>query len=72
MRTAEASIWDTFTHTPGKIGDHSNADRANDHYVATKKMFGLIKQLGSVPIAEPPALSELKPTPLPSCQPRSN
>jgi len=26
------SIWDTFAHTPGNIGDHSNADRANDHY----------------------------------------
>src|SRR5258706_3924040 len=25
------SIWDTFAHTPGKIGDHSNADRANEH-----------------------------------------
>jgi len=24
------SIWDTFSHTPGKIGDHTNADRAND------------------------------------------
>ena len=26
------SIWDTFSHTPGKIEDHSNGDRANDHY----------------------------------------
>src|SRR5690242_14790646 len=26
------SIWDTFTHTPGKIYDRSNGDRANDHY----------------------------------------
>src|SRR5215472_13220739 len=26
------SIWDTFSHTPGKIADGSNADRANDHY----------------------------------------
>jgi beta-glucosidase len=40
------SIWDTFSHTPGKIGDHSNADRANDHYHRYKEDVGLIKQLG--------------------------
>jgi beta-glucosidase len=26
------SIWDTFSHTPGKIADNTNGDRANDHY----------------------------------------
>src|SRR6267143_701721 len=40
------SIWDTFSHTPGKIGDHSNADRANDHYHRDKEDVGLIKELG--------------------------
>src|SRR5947207_1631701 len=40
------SIWDTFAHTPGKIGDHSNADRANDHYHRYKEDVGLIKGLG--------------------------
>jgi beta-glucosidase len=40
------SIWDTFAHTPGKIGDHSNADRANDHYHRYKEDVGLIKELG--------------------------
>src|SRR6266516_1277196 len=40
------SIWDTFAHTPGKIADHSNADRANDHYHRYKEDVGLIKQLG--------------------------
>src|SRR5277367_1901865 len=40
------SIWDTFSHTPGKIEDHSNADRANDHYHRYKEDVGLIKQLG--------------------------
>jgi beta-glucosidase len=44
------SIWDTFAHTPGKIGDHSNADRANDHYHRYKEDVRLIKQLGSEPI----------------------
>jgi beta-glucosidase len=40
------SIWDTFSHTPGKIADGSNADRANDHYHRYKEDVGLIKQLG--------------------------
>src|SRR5690349_19784023 len=40
------SIWDTFAHTPGKIGDHSNADRANDHYHRYKQDVRLIKDLG--------------------------
>src|SRR3979490_2662742 len=40
------SIWDTFAHTPGKIGDHSNADRANGHYHRYKEDVGLIRELG--------------------------
>jgi beta-glucosidase len=40
------SIWDTFSHTPGKIADGSNADRANDHYHRYKQDVGLIKDLG--------------------------
>jgi beta-glucosidase len=40
------SIWDTFAHTPGKIADHSNADRANDHYHRYKQDVGLIRELG--------------------------
>jgi beta-glucosidase len=41
------SIWDTFSHTPGKIEDHTNADRANDHYHRYKEDVGLIKDLGA-------------------------
>src|ERR1700744_2815636 len=41
------SIWDTFAHTPGKIADQSNADRANDHYHRYKEDVGLIKDLGA-------------------------
>ncbi|HEV7407195.1 MAG TPA: GH1 family beta-glucosidase [Bradyrhizobium sp.] len=41
------SIWDTFAHTPGKIGDRSNADRANDHYHRYKEDVRLIKELGA-------------------------
>jgi beta-glucosidase len=41
------SIWDTFAHTPGKIGDRSTADRANDHYHRYKEDVGLIKELGA-------------------------
>jgi beta-glucosidase len=40
------SIWDIFSHTPGKIADHSNADRANDHYHRYKEDVGLIRELG--------------------------
>ncbi len=40
------SIWDTFSHTPGNIEDHSNADRANDHYHRYKEDVGLVKELG--------------------------
>ena len=40
------SIWDTFSHTPGKIGDGSNADRANDHFHRYKEDVRLIKDLG--------------------------
>src|SRR6476469_9996557 len=40
------SIWDTFAHTAGKIGDQSNADRANDHYHRYKEDVRLIKELG--------------------------
>jgi beta-glucosidase len=41
------SIWDIFAHTPGKIGDRSNADRANDHYHRYKEDVGLIRELGA-------------------------
>lgn len=40
------SIWDTFSHTPGKIGDGTNADRANDHFHRYKEDVRLIKDLG--------------------------
>jgi beta-glucosidase len=41
------SIWDSHAHTPGKILDHSNADRANDHYHRYKEDVALIKALGA-------------------------
>src|SRR6202171_6431773 len=40
------SIWDTFAHTPGKIGDHSNADRANRHYPWEKEDGRALKKGG--------------------------
>jgi beta-glucosidase len=40
------SIWDAFTHTPGKVEDGSNADVADDHYHRYKQDVGLIKNLG--------------------------
>jgi beta-glucosidase len=41
------SIWDTFTHTPGKIEDNSTGDRANDHYHRYKEDVRLIRDLGA-------------------------
>src|SRR3954469_21131202 len=40
------SIWDTFSHTPGKIEDGTNGDRANEHYHRYKEDVRLIKELG--------------------------
>ena len=40
------SIWDTFSHTPGKIADGTTGDRANEHYHRYKEDVQLIKQLG--------------------------
>src|SRR5438045_4701753 len=40
------SIWDTFSHTLGRIRDHSNGDRADDHYHRYKEDVGLLKGLG--------------------------
>ena len=40
------SIWDGFAHTPGKIRDNSNADRASDHYHRMKDDVQLMKAIG--------------------------
>src|SRR5215470_5428073 len=40
------SIWDTFSHTAGKIADNSNGDRANEHYTRYKEDVQLIRRLG--------------------------
>jgi beta-glucosidase len=40
------SIWDRYAHTPGKIRDHSNADRTADHYHRYKEDVQLMKALG--------------------------
>jgi beta-glucosidase len=40
------SIWDTFSHTPGKIDNDDNGDVACDHYHRVPEDIGLMKQLG--------------------------
>src|SRR5678815_258435 len=40
------SIWDTFSHTPGKVNSNSNGDVANDHYHRYKEDVQLMKSLG--------------------------
>ncbi|KAJ7949236.1 Beta-glucosidase [Quillaja saponaria] len=41
-----ASIWDSFSHTTGKIIDRSNGDVAVDHYHRYKEDIDLIAKLG--------------------------
>ncbi|MCX8072547.1 MAG: GH1 family beta-glucosidase [Candidatus Binatia bacterium] len=40
------SIWDTFTHTPGKIVDDSTGDVACDHYHRYREDIDLMARLG--------------------------
>jgi len=40
------SIWDEFSHTPGKIMNNDNGDVACDHYHRFKEDVQLMKQLG--------------------------
>ncbi|WP_371790007.1 GH1 family beta-glucosidase [Streptomyces sp. NBC_01471] len=40
------SIWDTFSHLPGKIDNEDNGDVACDHYHRWREDIGLMKQLG--------------------------
>jgi beta-glucosidase len=41
------SIWDTFSHTPGKIRDGSNGDVSTDHYHRYKEDVALMKAMGA-------------------------
>ncbi|OCC13902.1 Beta-glucosidase A [Streptomyces sp. PTY087I2] len=41
------SIWDTFSHTPGKVDGGETGDIACDHYHRVPEDIGLIKQLGA-------------------------
>jgi len=40
------SIWDTFSHTPGKVVDNATGDVADDHYHRYKEDVQLMKALG--------------------------
>ena len=40
------SIWDTFSHTPGKTVDNATGDVADDHYHRYKDDIQLMKNLG--------------------------
>ena len=40
------SIWDTFSHTPGKVVENATGDVANDHYHLYKGDVQLMKALG--------------------------
>lgn len=40
------SIWDRFSHTPGKVFDNHTGDRACDHYHRWREDIKLMQQLG--------------------------
>src|ERR1700760_4098612 len=40
------SIWDTFSHTPGKIAGDDNGDVACDHYHRSGEAIALMRRLG--------------------------
>ncbi len=40
------SIWDTFSHTPGKIRNNENGDVAADHYHRWKEDIALMSEMG--------------------------
>src|SRR5512132_3574606 len=40
------SVWDTFSHTPGKVVNNANGDVADDHYHRYKEDVQLMKALG--------------------------
>src|SRR5436190_8667062 len=40
------SIWDTFSHTPGKVVNDATGDIADDHYHRYKEDVQLMKALG--------------------------
>ncbi len=41
------SIWDTFSHTPGKVDNGDTGDIACDHYHRVPEDIGLVKQVGA-------------------------
>ncbi|MFE0106224.1 family 1 glycosylhydrolase [Streptomyces sp. NPDC059009] len=41
------SIWDTFSHTPGKIAGDDHGDDACDHYHRWREDIGLMRRLGA-------------------------
>jgi len=56
------SIWDTFSHTPGKIVDHSNGDVACDHYHRYREDVALMASLGADAYRFSMAWSRVQPT----------
>jgi beta-glucosidase len=40
------SVWDTFSHTPGKVAGNANGDVADDHYHRYKQDVQLMRSLG--------------------------
>ena len=47
-RTAKGvSIWDTFTHMPGKVNNGVNGEIADDHYHRYQEDVALMRSIGA-------------------------
>ncbi|WP_327294798.1 MULTISPECIES: GH1 family beta-glucosidase [unclassified Streptomyces] len=56
------SIWDTFSHTPGKIADGSHGDIAVDHYHRYREDVALLAELGMTAYRFSVSWSRVQPT----------
>ncbi|RUP47510.1 glycosyl hydrolase family 1-domain-containing protein [Jimgerdemannia flammicorona] len=45
-RPRRVSIWDAYSHIPGKIADNTTGDVADDHYHLYKEDVQILKKLG--------------------------
>ncbi|MDJ0323935.1 GH1 family beta-glucosidase [Cryobacterium sp. PH31-AA6] len=56
------SIWDTFSHTPGKVSDGDTGDKASDHYHHLEEDLDLMESLGLHAYRFSIAWSRIQPT----------
>lgn len=63
------TIWDTFSHTPGKTANGANGDVADDHYTRFRDDIDLLAGLGMKAYRFSIAWSRIMPTGRPPINP---